>query len=455
MGKKRIIKNLLVMFSSFFIFFLGFQSLSNLQTTINSEQGIGVDSQALIYASSMVSSILLPKLLIKTIGCKWTIVSTFLCGVPYFVSNYKPTFGFIIPSSILMGIAIGPLNTAGAFYINEMSLRYFTINESESLETILARFFGLMSFFLENTQIWGNLVSYYILRPAMIPLFNQTNTTCGLDFVKNPNGNDTNPNLQTPSAEKRYMLVSIYVLSAVIAAILMGLFMDKLENDIQREEGGQCKAVLWRLLAAAKHAILPDQILLLPLTIFSGMELAFYAGEITEAYIACSWGVHQVSFVTVCFGVCGALMSLLVGPLVKCISQMAVLILAALANISILFVLFFWDPTPEFKTMYFVIAGVWGMGDAIWWSQMAALYGLKFPNDSEAAFSNLFFWSYFGFFLSYSYSNYFSVYVKINIVCCFLLFGMMGYLIGHVKLTRSSRKEYVPIPDEGDNSEHP
>ncbi|GBM02111.1 UNC93-like protein [Araneus ventricosus] len=282
MGKKRIVKNLLVMFSSFFIFFLGFQSLSNLQTTMNSDKGIGVESQALIYAASMISSILLPEFLIKTIGCKRTIVFMFLCSVPYLVSNYKPSFGFIMPCSILMGIAIGPLNTAGAFYVNEMSLRYYKISKSESMETILARFFGLMSFFLENTQIWGNLVSYYILRPAMMPLMNHTNTTCGINFVKNPDGNGTNPNLEPPSEDKRYILVSIYVLSAVIAASLMGLFMDKLENDIQREEGGQCKAVLWRLLAAAKHAILPDQILLLPLSILVGMELAFYTGEITQ-----------------------------------------------------------------------------------------------------------------------------------------------------------------------------
>ncbi|GIY48320.1 UNC93-like protein [Caerostris darwini] len=284
MSKKRILKNFLVMFSSFFIFFLGFQSLSNLQSTMNSDQGIGMESQAVIYAASMVSSILLPEFLIKTFGCKRTIVFMFLFSIPYLVSNYNPKVGFIMPTSILMGIAIGPLNTAGAFYVNEMSLRYYKISMSESMETILARFFGLMSFFLENTQIWGNLISYYILRPAMMPLVNHTNTTCGIDFMKT--SNVSNPNLLPPSDEKRYILVSIYVLSAVVAATLMGLFMDKLENDIEREgEEGQLRAVLCRLLAAAKHAAMPNQILLLPLTIFCGMELAFYTGEITEVEI--------------------------------------------------------------------------------------------------------------------------------------------------------------------------
>ncbi|GFT78864.1 UNC93-like protein [Nephila pilipes] len=285
MSKKRIIKNILVLFSSFFIFFLGFQSLSNLQSTMNSAKGIGMESQAAIYAASMVSSLLLPEFVIKTFGCKRTIVFMFLFSVPYFISNFNPTYGFIMPCSILMGIAIGPLNTAGAFYVNEMSLRYHKISLTESMETILARFFGLMSFFLENTQIWGNLVSYYILRPAMIPLVNHTNTTCGIDFVKDADGNGSNPNLQPPSDDKRYLLVSMYVLSAIIAATLMGLFLDKLENDVKSErerEEKNCKAILWRLLGAAKQATLPDQILLLPITILCGLELAFYTGEITE-----------------------------------------------------------------------------------------------------------------------------------------------------------------------------
>ncbi|GFY61572.1 UNC93-like protein [Trichonephila inaurata madagascariensis] len=285
MSKKRIVKNVLVLNSSFFIFFLGFQSLSNLQSTMNSAKGIGMESQAAIYAASMVSSLLLPEFLIKTFGCKRTIVFMFLCSVPYLISNFNPTYEFIMPCSILMGIAIGPLNTAGAFYVNEMSFRYQKITLTESMETILARFFGLLSFFLENTQIWGNLVSYYILRPAMIPIMNHTNTstTCGIDFEKDVDGNGTNPNLQPPSDDKRYLLVSMYVLSAIIAATLMGLFLDKLENDVKNErEEKNCKAVLWRLLAAAKQATLTDQILLLPITILCGLELAFYTGEITE-----------------------------------------------------------------------------------------------------------------------------------------------------------------------------
>nr|XP_042913993.1 UNC93-like protein [Parasteatoda tepidariorum] len=443
MSKKRVLRNLVVTGSSYFIFFLGFQSLSNLQSTMNSDGGVGMDSQALVYVCAMISCLLLPDLLIKKIGCKRTIVCMLLMSVPYIASNFNPSRIIIMPSSVLMGLAIGPLNSAGALYVNEMALRYHKIQPEESLDSTVSKFYGFFGFFSESTQIWGNLISYYVLSPSAAHILNHTNITCGIDFRFG--GNSSNPNLEPPTEDKRFLLVSIYLLSTVTAATLMGLFTDKLDNDVGNGERSLGSGTTDRLLATIKQASVPDQILLLPISIFVGIELSFYTAEFTQAYIACSWGVHHVGFVTICFGVCGAIMSLLVGPLVKYISQMAVLILAACANIGICVLLFLWDPTPETTSIYFIIAGVWGMGDAIWWSQISALYGLMFPNDREAAFSNLYFWSFLGFFLSYSYANYLSVAVKINILMAFLLTGMACYLAGQIKIKCSARKEYIHI----------
>nr|XP_042905819.1 protein unc-93 homolog A-like [Parasteatoda tepidariorum] len=141
-------------------------------------------------------------------------------------------------------------------------------------------------------------------------------------------------------------------------------------------------------------------------------------------------------------------MSLFVGPLVKYISQIAVIILGACLNVAICLLLFLWKPSPKTTGIYFVIAGIWGMGDAIWWSQIPALYGLMFPNDREAGFSNLYFWSFFGAFLSYSYANYLSISVKINILMASLLISMVCYLVGQFKMKCSARREYIAI--EGD-----
>ncbi|XP_055938343.1 protein unc-93 homolog A-like isoform X4 [Argiope bruennichi] len=446
--QRKSLQNLIVFSLCYFLTYTGFWALSNLQSTMNAAGGLGDYSQAVIYIFSMISSLFLPTVLIDKFGCKnilvfGTVICCFSIG-----SNMYLRWDLMMTAAVAFGMVNGPYISSQTFYIDEMATRFqSTLNEN--LEFIMAAFFGVLMFFSESTQIWGNVIAYYVLRNGEAPARNvSTSFVCGEKF--SPSDTDLNENLDPPTDHQRLLLVGIYLAMSFLSVVILVIFLDPLKNDVKA--GNSWRTVLERFIAAFKQLRNPQQFLMVPLSIYIGMEGPFYSNEVTQAYIACSWGVHHVGFVTVCFGVCGALMSLLVGPLVKCISQMAVLILAALANVSICIVLFLWEPTPEFKTMYFVIAGVWGMGDAIWWSQVTALYGLMFPNDREAAFSNLYFWSFLGFFLSYSYANYFTVAVKINILLCFLLAGMLGYMIGQIRLKCSSRKEYVPIPDSGDSS---
>ncbi|XP_035223801.1 protein unc-93 homolog A-like isoform X3 [Stegodyphus dumicola] len=447
MNKTKILKNFIILSLSYFLFFTGFWALTNLESTMNAEKGLGPDSQAVIYGFSMISSLLLPDVLIGRIGSKRTyILAMFLCS-PYIASNLSLRWDTMMIGAALFGLASGPLNTAASVYINEMAIRYKDITKSKQ-ETVTACFFGIYLFFGENTQVWGNVVSYFVLslgKHAPSSSNFSLETHCGIRFASKDD-NDTNTNLEPPSDHDRYLLIGTFLVMGVIALILTGLFMEPLKNDVRKENN--CYAIKSRLIAAVKLLRNPHLLLLLPISIFCGLESSFYSNDFTEAYIACSWGIHHVGFVTICFGVCGAIMAVLVGPLVRCISQMSVLILAACINVTTCGLLYVWEPTPDNVTTYFVFAGVWGMADAIWWSQITALYGLMFPNDREAAFSNFFFWSFLGFFLCYSYANYFSVALKLGILLFFLVTGIICYLIGQIKIKRSPRREYIVIEDE-------
>ncbi|GFT61543.1 UNC93-like protein [Trichonephila clavipes] len=371
MSRGRILKNLIVISIFYCLFFTGFWSLSNLQSTMNALSGMGPYSQAVIYGFSMLSCLFLPELVIDRFGCKKVLaVTTFLC-LPYIVANMYLRWDILIVSSVLYGLASGPFYSALKVYIGEIAKR-FQQTVTENVEFVMACFFGFYTFFMENTQVWGNVISSLVLRPGknILEMANVSfSANCGINF--DPNSTEMNTNLDPPSNDERFLLIGIYIGMCVAALFLFGFFLDPLDNDVKRDG---CKAVASRFLASLKHYKTFHQILLIPITIFMGIESVLYSNEFTQAYIACSWGVHHVGFVTVCFGVCGALMSLLVGPLVKCISQMAVLFLAAIANVAICIVLFLWEPSPDSKAMYFVIAGVWGMGDAIWWSQVTGIY---------------------------------------------------------------------------------
>ena len=49
----------------------------------------------------------------------------------------------------------------------------------------------------------------------------------------------------------------------------------------------------------------------------------------------------------------------------------------------------------------YVLAAFWGIGDAIWQTQINALYGVLFASEEEAAFSNYRLWESFGFFIAF------------------------------------------------------
>ncbi|KAG8182984.1 hypothetical protein JTE90_013433 [Oedothorax gibbosus] len=444
--RKETLVNLFVFSLSYFLVYTGFWSLSNLQSTMNAEDGIGEYSQAVIYICSMVSSLFLPKFLIGTFGCKKIIiVGTVICCV-YIASNMYLRLEIMVPASILYGIANGPFISAQAYYIDEMATRFqTTVNQNR--EFVMALFFGLCMFFAQNTQIWGNVIAYYVLsndnkddqNPAVSASFR---TDCGIEFRSSEN--IENANLEPPSEHKRFLLVGIYVCMGLMAALLLGFCLKPLNNDLL--EGRRCRTICERFLSTLKRLKNPQQLLLIPLSIFVGMEGPFYTNEVTEAFIACSWGVDRVGLVTLCFGVCGAAMALAVGPLVKQISQRGVLILAACANLAMCVALFFWKPSPDFTPAYFIVAGAWGMGDSIWWSQVPALYGLMFPNDREATFSNLYFWSFLGCFMTYSYANHITIVVKLGIFIFFLVTGLIGYLTGQYILRCASTMEYAEVP---------
>ncbi|CAM1309378.1 unc-93 (predicted) [Pycnogonum litorale] len=103
--------------------------------------------------------------------------------------------------------------------------------------------------------------------------------------------------------------------------------------------------------------------------------------------------------------------------------------------------LFLWRPNPEDKALFFVIARLWGMGDAVWQTQINSLYGVLFSKDEEAAFSNYRLWESLGFIIAFAYNNYICVTVKLYVLIAFLAIRMLGYIVMEVKIrleTKSS-----------------
>ena len=70
----RTYKNLLVLCMAFLLQFTAFSAMGNLQSSLNAEANVGVNSLSIIYAFLIFSSIFLPHPLIAIFGLKWTLV---------------------------------------------------------------------------------------------------------------------------------------------------------------------------------------------------------------------------------------------------------------------------------------------------------------------------------------------------------------------------------------------
>jgi predicted MFS family arabinose efflux permease len=86
--------------------------------------------------------------------------------------------------------------------------------------------------------------------------------------------------------------------------------------------------------------------------------------------------VEKVGYVMICYGVCDALASISFGPVIRHLGRIPVFVFGALLNVSIIITMLLWKPDPNVPIVFFVIAGLWGIGDAIWQTQINGMEGL-------------------------------------------------------------------------------
>lgn len=430
-NKKDILKNLFALAFGHFLIFTAFDSLSNLQSTINGTEGVGIASQSVIYAFFTVSSFFLPTYFIKKFGCKKTLIFSVFSICPYVAANLYPHWGTLIPSAILSGAAFGPLWAARSTYVNEISFSYSQFT-STSVHVVNAWFFGIYSFFHENAEIWGNVISYVVLKNPFNEtedlITNATMAVCGASFC-GAIADVENPNLQPPSTEQRFVLTLIYVTFVLLAGFVIMIVLDPLEKESGKEsEGTDVNLSTDLLTATLKHMKNKNQLLLLPLSFYCGLADGFYNSDYTKSYVACGWGISAVGFVTMCYGIVSAVMDISSGFLVKCITRVPVFLIAAVSHFGMFIILILYKPETDNFNLFFALSGVYGIGASVWWSQITAFYGVIFKENEEAAFSNFYFWSSLGFSVAYAYSDVLCTSTKLYILLTLLLISMALYV---------------------------
>ncbi|XP_071087105.1 protein unc-93 homolog A-like [Haliotis cracherodii] len=445
--KRQIIKNVLVVSIAFVVLFISYGSMANLQSSLNMESGVGSGSLAVIYAAMIISCLFVPSFLIAHIGCKWSIVLSITGYIAYMVANFYPVWATMVPASILIGLGAGPLWSAKCTYLTTLGVWYARMT-GQSEDAIINRFFGVFFMFFQSYQIWGNIIIFSIFSSSSSTASNTSDTSvpeqriCGARFCPSQIAASNNTNLERPVDTKIYILCGVFVTCAVSGMFIIILFLDRMKLV---KEDQQTKRVSPRvLMASIKHLITSRyQILLVPLTVYSGIEQALIGGDFTRSFITCTLGIHYVGYIMICYGVVDAFCSFLFGQLVKSVGHIPFFVLAFVLHGSCQIVFLLWDPDSNSLYVFYVIAGFWGMGDAVVQTQINALYGLLFKDNMESGFANYRLWESVGFIIQYAYNDYLCTSTKLHISLAILITGMFGYATVEVLHRRENNSKML------------
>merc|ERR1712223_1613164 len=160
-AKRRILKNVVIISFSFMLLFTAFQSMANLQSSINKAAGLGTTSLAVIHAALVTSCMFVPTIMIKKLTVKWTMVVSIFCYSAYIAAQFHPQFYTLVPGAIILGLGAAPMWSAKCTYLSQVGNIYGELT-SQPVEPIIVKFFGI--FFLFFSKLINLGKSYQFCR---------------------------------------------------------------------------------------------------------------------------------------------------------------------------------------------------------------------------------------------------------------------------------------------------
>nr|XP_027224358.1 UNC93-like protein [Penaeus vannamei] len=354
--KLAITKNLLLISLAFTFQFTSYNSNINLQSSLNKTHGTA--GMTALYIGMILSCSFLPSLAINKLKEKHTIVLCMLCFLPYMAVQVYPEVYLLVPSAFLLGLAAGPLWSAKCTYLTKGGTKYADILKEESKLTI-NRFFGIFFLFFQSTQVWGNVISSTVLSVGIEEEHKTAEDliACGYHFCPwDKHADTTNTNTSAGTKEgipqwQRYTMSGIYLGFVVLSALIVLVFVDPLESF---DKGQRVEVNNKQLIVNTfNHVRHPYQLLIIPLTIWSGVEQEFLSADYTAAYVSCGLGVHMVGGTIICYGICDMLCSWGFTPLVRKLGRVPVFSFGAAVNLGVIITLRFWTPRPDDLVLFF------------------------------------------------------------------------------------------------------
>lgn len=364
-SSSKTLRDLYLLSISFLFVFLAYSATQNLESSINADGNLGSVSLGALYLSLTICSVGAPYP-VKWLGSKKGILLGISGYWMFILANLFPSWYTMIPASLFLGFTAALLWVAEGTYITCAAKNYAAETKTTE-ENAIGNFNGVFWGFFASTQVIGNLLSLIILK-----------------------GVDT-----TSTESSRPLLLTF--LGCMLVGTCLACFL-RPQTDLSRQMETSIKKSTAVDFMNSTFGILLDKkmLLLLPLLVYSGLQQAFIWGDFTEYIVTPVFGVSLIGGVMAAFGAADAGCSLLAGRLSAGISSVSNLVyFGAAAQLLVLVWIYVKQSYESDVGGYLSIFGqaiMWGLGDASFNTQISALLGTVYPNDTEAAFAQWKIW---------------------------------------------------------------
>eukprot|EP00117_Sycon_ciliatum_P006348 scpid44781/ scgid9928/ Protein unc-93 homolog A len=496
--------NVALLIAGFCFNFTAFLALQSLQSSLNSEGGIGLLGLSTMAAAQMITSSLASATAIQYFGERRLLQFSAIGFGNLILANALRINTYVVFSFCFFGFLSGTFWPSQYRYLTRSAKAYARITK-QPVDTVLTRFNGAFFTFFVGTHFTGNLISSLILAPAhqdggtglpnaTDPLgnFSHSNISMAAHHSTAPQllylNESSNMSLPTPSPwyfgdcppsaanfkllvdeQSRLTLMSVFGGLVTLGAICMlslrpvhkptissqsrseaHLIVEASPDELAEasganEKSNQPKTFCERFKSSETYSTLriigdPRLYRLIPIIIVAATLKSFVYGDFNHSFVAQCIGTSQVGFAMACFGAANAVSNLVITKVAVRWGRPTVYVFGM--TLATIMVIFsnFWHKEPN-RTALFMMSMTWGFIDAIWNPQICSFLGVLFPTDPEKAYAIFNLFNGLTFAASFMMSSiYGDSYTPIFIKCGLLIPGFPLAFLAYYKNEREYRK---------------
>ncbi|KAL6337413.1 hypothetical protein AAG906_036727 [Vitis piasezkii] len=359
---------------SFLLIFLAYGATQNLESSVNTDLIFISGRRFGNYCAGDIVSILhhfslIASLVVRMMGSKNALILGTTGYWLFMAANLKPRWSTMVPASVYLGFAASVIWVGQGTYLTATARSHANDNNLHE-GTVIGNFNGEFWGMFASHQFAGNLITLALLKDGTQFLW------FGFFYIT-----------AEGSAGGTTLLFIVFLCSMTLGTILMWFLR---RRDNKGEEGSLEPASVITPLFDVR------MLLIIPLFVYSGLQQAFVWAEFTKYIVTPALGVSGVGGSMAVFGAFDAICSLAAGRLTPGLLSITWIVSGgAFAQVIVLLwiLLKYRVTSGVLGTIYpLLMAAIWGIGDGVFNTQINALIGILFKNDTEGAFAQYKVW---------------------------------------------------------------